>query len=98
MARGKRTEPEWAAPDLAVITERGERHERAYLAQLCAQGLTVENLNHIPQGRRTAAGGNAGADGGGAEVIAQGALSDGEWFGRPDVLRRRAGAGSGRTK
>src|SRR6266481_6284881 len=24
----------------------------------------------------------------GAEVIAQGALSDGEWFGRPDVLRR----------
>src|SRR5436190_7167532 len=26
----------------------------------------------------------------GAEVIAQGALSDGEWFGRPDVLRRVA--------
>src|SRR6202008_926160 len=26
----------------------------------------------------------------GTEVIAQGALSDGEWFGRPDVLRRVA--------
>ena len=26
----------------------------------------------------------------GAEVIAQGALADGEWFGRPDVLRRVA--------
>jgi uncharacterized protein len=42
VAQGKRAEPDWAAPDLAVIIERGERHEREYLAQLCAQGLTVE--------------------------------------------------------
>src|SRR5882672_3199098 len=48
VARGMRAGPEWAAPDLAVITERGDRHEREYLAHLCAQGLTVENLSHIP--------------------------------------------------
>ena len=48
LAQGKRAEPDWAAPDLAVIIERGERHEREYLAHLRAQGLTVENLSHIP--------------------------------------------------
>jgi predicted RecB family nuclease len=89
VALGKRAEPEWAAPDLAVYRELGERHERAYLAHLCAQGLTVENLGHIPHKEepRLLAETTALMERG-AEVIAQGALSDGEWFGRPDVLRR----------
>jgi uncharacterized protein len=91
VAQGKRAEPEWAAPDLAVIIERGERHEREYLAHLCAQGLTVENLSHIPhdEEERLLAETLALMERG-AEVITQGALSDGEWFGRPDVLRRVA--------
>ena len=89
VARGNRGEPAWAAPDLAVIRERGERHEREYLAHLSAEGLTVENLGHTPHEqekrllRETLALMERGA-----EVIAQGALADGEWFGRPDVLRR----------
>ncbi|HEX8878843.1 MAG TPA: TM0106 family RecB-like putative nuclease, partial [Candidatus Acidoferrum sp.] len=89
VARGKRTEPAWAAPDLAVIRERGERHEREFLAHLSSEGLTVENLGHIPHAeekrllRETLVLMEAGAD-----VIAQGALADGAWFGRPDVLRR----------
>ncbi len=91
VALGKRAEPEWAAPDLAVIRERGERHEREYLAHLCAQGLTVENLGQIPhkEEERLLEETRALMEHG-AEVIAQGALSDGEWFGRPDVLRRVA--------
>src|SRR5438874_404551 len=91
VAQGKRAELDWAAPDLAVIRERGERHEREYLAHLRAQGLTVENLSHIPhkEEQRLLKETLALMDGG-AEVIAQGALSDGEWFGRPDVLRRVA--------
>src|SRR5437016_13185704 len=48
VAQGKRAELDWAAPDLAVIRERGERHEREDLAPLRAQGLTVENLSNIP--------------------------------------------------
>ena len=91
VAQGERDEPDWAAPDLAVIRERGERHEREYLAYLSAQGLTVENLSHIPhkEEKRLLDETLALMDRG-AEVIAQGALSDGQWFGRPDVLRRVA--------
>ena len=89
VARGERTAPDWAAPDLKVIQELGLRHEKAYLAHLLAQGLKVENLGHIDHKEEerlleeTLALMERGA-----EVIAQGALSDGEWFGRPDVLRR----------
>src|SRR5260221_68469 len=89
VARGERTAPDWAAPDLKVIQELGLRHEKAYLALLLAQGLKVENLGHIDHKKEerllqeTLALMERGA-----EVIAQGALSDGEWFGRPDVLRR----------
>src|ERR1700682_4106034 len=89
VARGERTAPDWAAPDLKVIQELGLRHETAYLAHLAAQGLTVENLGYIEhhEEQRLVAETVALMDRG-AEVIAQGALSDGEWFGRPDVLRR----------
>ena len=89
VARGARAEPEWAAPDLKVIQELGLRHEAAYLAHLSKQGLTVENLGHIDhkQEARLLAETLALMERG-AEVIAQGALRDGEWFGRPDVLRR----------
>src|SRR5258708_1159797 len=89
VARGKREAPDWAAPDLKVIQELGLRHETAYLANLAAQGLTVENLGYIEhhEEQRLVAETLALMDRG-AEVIAQGALSDGEWFGRPDVLRR----------
>jgi uncharacterized protein len=89
LARGERTAPDWAAPDLKVIQELGLRHETAYLTHLAAQGLTVENLEHFEhhEEQRLIAETLALMDRG-AEVIAQGALSDGEWFGRPDVLRR----------
>jgi predicted RecB family nuclease len=89
VARGERTAPDWAAPDLKVIQELGLRHEKAYLAHLAARGLRVENLGQIEhhQEQRLLAETLALMDRG-AEVIAQGALSYGEWFGRPDVLRR----------
>jgi predicted RecB family nuclease len=89
VARGRRTEPDWAAPDLKVIQELGLRHEAAYLAHLSQQGLTVENLGHIDHKdeKRLLAETLALMERG-AEVIAQGALRDGGWFGRPDVLRR----------
>jgi len=44
VVRGERAAPDWADPDLAIILERGDRHEKGYLAHLAAQGLTVENL------------------------------------------------------
>src|SRR6267142_2554645 len=89
VARGERTAPDRAAPDLKVIQELGLRHETVYLAHLAAKGLTVENLGHVEyrEEQRLIAETLALMDRG-ADVIAQGALSDGEWFGRPDVLRR----------
>lgn len=91
VARGERTAPDWAAPDLKVIQELGLRHEKAYLAHLSAQGLVVENLGHIEHKEEARLLEETLAlMKGGAQVIAQGALSDGEWFGRPDVLRRVA--------
>src|SRR5712664_3033114 len=91
LARGERMAPDWAAPDLKVIQELGLRHETAYLAHLTTQGLVVENLGHIDhkEEARLLAETLALMERG-AQVIAQGALSDGEWFGRPDVLRRVA--------
>ena len=91
VARGLRAEPDWAAPDLKVIQELGLRHEAAYLAHLREQGLNVENLGSIDRKNEerlveeTLALMERGVD-----VIAQGALRDGEWFGRPDVLQRVA--------
>ena len=91
VVQGKREEPDWAAPDLAIIRERGEKHEREYLEHLRSQGLTVESLSHIPhkEEKRLIEETLALMERG-VEVIAQGALKDGEWFGRPDVLRRVA--------
>src|SRR6266852_790613 len=89
VVRGEKTAPDWADPDLAIILERGDRHEKDYLAHLAARGLTVENLENIDRKEEerllteTLALMERGV-----QVIAQGALSDGEWFGRPDVLRR----------
>jgi uncharacterized protein len=89
LARGERMAPDWAAPDLKVIQELGLRHETAYLTHLTTQGLAVGNLGHIDhkEEARLLAETLALMERG-AQVIAQGALSDGEWFGRPDVLRR----------
>src|SRR5579863_3847719 len=89
VARGLRGEPDWAAPDLRVIQELGLRHEAAYLAHLREQGLHVENLGNIDhKNEKRLVEETLTLMERGVDVIAQGALRDGDWFGRPDVLRR----------
>src|SRR5215467_1330701 len=88
VARGQMPAPQWAAPDLRVIQELGKRHEAAYLNYLeQAKGLQLARLpEHGSEDglvRETLR-----LMGEGAEAIAQGALRDGRWFGRPDVLLR----------
>ena len=89
VARGERSAPEWAAPDLAVIQELGLRHEKAYLEHLSAAGRQVASLAHLDHRDEerlldeTLALMERGTD-----VIAQGALAGDGWFGRPDVLLR----------
>lgn len=89
VARGLRSKPEWRAPDLVVIQQLGERHEAAYLAHLRATCGSFEDLREIKSEERALRETLAGMERG-VEVIAQGSLSAGRWFGRPDVLRKVA--------
>ena len=88
VARGRRSAPKWAAPDLKVIQELGKRHEAEYLKHLeKAKGFKVERLpDHASEDGLVAETLRLMEDG--VEVIAQGALKEGKWFGRPDVLLR----------
>jgi predicted RecB family nuclease len=88
--RGEWDRPQWEAPDLVVIRELGLRHERRYLEFLARSGLQVLNLGGMDERRIVGETLRAMKDG--AEVIAQGALGVGRWFGRPDVLRKVAGS------
>src|SRR5450432_3113148 len=88
-ARGERERPQWEAPDLLVIQELGLRHERRYLEHLRQSGRDVLNLGGMDESRIVDE--KLRAMEAGAEVIAQGALRVGRWFGRLDVLRKVAG-------
>jgi len=73
VARGEKRAPDWAAPDLVVIRERGERHERAYLTYLKEEKkLRVENLAEIKDEKELLEETRRLMEQG-AEVIAQGA-------------------------
>jgi predicted RecB family nuclease len=88
VARGARVAPQWAAPDLAIIQERGKRHESAFLAHLADEKkLTVVNLADIKDENKLLQETQRHMAEG-AQAIAQGALADADWFGRPDVLLR----------
>jgi predicted RecB family nuclease len=101
-ARGERERPQWEAPDLVVIRELGLRHEARYLSFLAKNGLDVLNLGTQVEDLGSRAGWKPALPGdegrivqetlrameGGVEVIAQGALRAGRWFGRPDLLRK----------
>src|SRR5260370_36692334 len=85
VARGERTAPDLAAPDLKVIQELGLRHEKAYLAHLATQGLIVANLGHIDhkEEERLLAETLVLMERG-AEVIGEGAVRGWEGCGRAD--------------
>jgi uncharacterized protein len=86
-ARGLRRPPDWFAPDVAVLRERGDEHEKAFLRRLEGQGLRIARPGDGPDEN----GGfesTLSAMREGADVIVQATLLDGRWFGRADVLRR----------
>src|SRR6476620_5652870 len=86
VAHGTRNKPAWVDPVLIVLRERGLDHERGYVDQLRAQGLSITGLGGIvgeDAVRRSVEAIRTGTD-----VILQPSLRNGRWFGRPDVLRR----------
>jgi predicted RecB family nuclease len=87
VARGLRRPPDWNSPDAAILRERGEEHEDAFLTHLEAKGLRIARPR-IDSGDEAGFDRTLAAMRDGADVIAQATLLDGAWFGRADVLRR----------
>ena len=85
VASGERTRPHWHDPLLEILWQRGREHEERYVDSLRGQGKSVVDLRAVIDSHeaieRTVEGMRRGAD-----VVSQGALGDGRWFGRPDVL------------
>lgn len=86
-AHGKRRRPVWTDPLLEALFARGLEHERNYLSQLGAAGKRITNLSEIKD-RESALAATLDAMRAGTDVIAQGAVGSGGWYGRPDVLLR----------
>jgi predicted RecB family nuclease len=86
-ALGKRQRPAWTDPLLEALFARGLEHERNYVSRLSAAGKSIVDLSEI-KAREGAIAATLEAMRTGAEVIVQGAVGDGRWYGRPDVLLR----------
>ncbi|HEV8719741.1 MAG TPA: TM0106 family RecB-like putative nuclease [Candidatus Binatia bacterium] len=84
-ARGKRTRPQFYDPLLEALFARGLEHERQYVESLEGAGRRIVNVAEITD-RTEAVARTANAMRAGADAIVQGALDDGSWYGRPDVL------------
>lgn len=87
VARGERKSPEWKSPDLEIVRQHGMEHELAYLRYLEKLGFSVSDLRATGN-EEEAVVQTVKLMKQGADVIAQGALESGRWFGRPDVLRK----------
>jgi uncharacterized protein len=88
VAHGERSAPDLRSPDLKVIQELGLRHEAAYLQSLRDAGLSFVDLRKMSE--QQGASETLSCMRRGVEVIAQGTITSGQWFGRPDVLRKVA--------
>jgi predicted RecB family nuclease len=80
---GKLQRPVWADPLLEGLFARGLEHERNYVSRLSAAGKSIVDLSE-----NKTLGATQEAMHRGAEVIVQGAVGAGRWYGRPDVLLR----------
>jgi predicted RecB family nuclease len=87
VAIGKRKRPYFDDPLLEILFARGLEHEKRYVASLEGQGRTVVTLADVKE-RDAAVAQTLDAMRSGVDVIVQGALCDGRWYGRPDVLQR----------
>ncbi|HTS15425.1 MAG TPA: TM0106 family RecB-like putative nuclease, partial [Candidatus Sulfotelmatobacter sp.] len=85
--------PQRVDPELDRVAKRGEEHERRFLAERRAEGLSITEIRVDPDadrgaGLRAAADATVAAMRAGVEVIYQAAFFDGRWLGFADFLRR----------
>ena len=87
MAVGSRAAPGYWDPTLDLLWERGLAHEQAYIRHLIDAGAQVTRVEGSGLEAATVAA-TMKAMNAGEEVIVQGALVQGHWGGRMDILRR----------
>ena len=86
-ATGALKRPHFDDPILDLLFKRGTEHEKAHVAALKAAGRDVVDLSHIVQADPLVAA-TLDEMRRGADVIVQGALRSGIWYGKPDLLQR----------
>lgn len=86
-AFGARARPHWEDPLREILWQRGRDHERRYVDSLRLPGKVVVDLIGV-RDYEDAVERTVDALRNGADVVAQAALANGRWFGRPDVLQR----------
>jgi len=82
--------PKFTDPLLELLYKRGLEHENAYVDSLKEEGSEITDLSGINslENPEELLAATLDSMRSGAQVIVQGALHDGGWFGKPDVLRR----------
>ena len=87
VALGTRAAPDHWDPTLDLLWERGLAHEQAYIQHLADAGADVTTVEGTGLDA-TAVEATVKAMRAGREIIVQGALIQGNWGGRMDILRR----------
>src|SRR5438445_12303845 len=87
VARGARKSPEWKSPDLEIIRQLGMEHELAYLRYFEKLGFKARGLRALGN-EEEAIVESVKLMKQGTDIMAQGALEKGRWFGRPDERRK----------
>lgn len=88
--KGELKKPEWNNPNVKVLQERGFLHEENYLKFLESQGLKITKIPE-DKGSSECFELTKAAMESGADVVAQGVLTNGDWYGKTDILRKVAG-------
>ena len=87
VADGAKQKPDRWDPLLEILRERGKRHEEAYIGHLKSEGLKPTIIEGVEITHEVVKA-TLEAMSRGDEIIVQGALTDGVWAGRLDILRR----------
>ena len=87
VVNGSLAKPKVWDPLLALLAERGNRHEKSYVEHLRASGRAVTVINGVEVDQAAVAQ-TLAAMTAGCEIIVQGAVRADDWGGRVDILRR----------
>ncbi|MDE0200503.1 MAG: TM0106 family RecB-like putative nuclease [Caldilineaceae bacterium] len=87
VVRGQRGAPKAWDPELKLLRERGLAHERDFIRRLEEMGREVTTIAGVGIDAETVAA-TVAAMRAGQDTIVQGALAEGNWGGRPDILSR----------